>query len=90
MRQLFFLPCLGLLLALSACVSTPQSGSSDADIDTHSRAEQIQILLVDAHIASSPEKERLELQASQLLIEEQQLDLASQLLASIDATTLEY
>lgn len=90
MRQLFFLPCLGLLLALSACVSTPQSTSSDADIDTHSRVEQIQILLVDAHIASSPEKERLELQASQLLIEEQQLDLASQVLAGINTTTLEY
>jgi outer membrane PBP1 activator LpoA protein len=90
MRQLFFLPCLGLLLALSACVSAPQSGSSDADIDTLSRVEQIQILLVDAHIAPSPEKERLELQASQLLIEEQQLDLASQVLAGINTTSLEY
>ena len=90
MRQLLLLPCLGILLALSACVSTPEDGASDADSDTHSRVEQIQILLVDAHIASSPEKERLELQASQLLIDEQQLDLASQVLAGINTTTLEY
>lgn len=90
MRTPFFCFILGLLLTLSACVSPPQDGPAHQQGDAFSRVERIQILLVDAHIASSPEKERLELQASQLLIEEQQLELASQLLGGIDPTALEY
>lgn len=87
MRTPLFFPIMGLLLVLTACVSQPGKESTE-QVDNRSRAEQIQILLTDAHIASSPEKERLELQASELLIEEQRLELARQLLDGINSGAL--
>ena len=74
---------------LTACVSPQQQQAPEQTVETRSRVEQIQTLLVDAHSALSPEKERMQLQASHLLIEERQLEFARQILESIDTSTLD-
>ncbi|MGK0499524.1 MAG: outer membrane PBP1 activator LpoA protein [Oceanicoccus sp.] len=51
-------------------------------------AEQVQQLLNQAQASSYPQRERMQLQASRLLIEEQQLELAEQILANLQPDIL--
>ena len=73
-----------LLLALSACSPQPtrpeQTGERPA---TDSVASTIERLLQEAGASPSPIREQKQLQASQLLIAEQQYELAQKLLASM-------
>ncbi len=89
MRTLLFLLLhLSVALLLSACISEQHETLSGQFEDSHTRAEKIQLLLLDAQAASSPEKEQIKLQVAALLIQEQQLELANKLLQDIDTDRL--
>lgn len=87
-RTAFFSPL--ILLALSTLLLTacgPQTPDSDIDssINTpRSKAEQIQWLLADAQRSESPKQEGLQIQAIRLLLDEQQRELAWQVIEQMN------
>ena len=91
-RTAFFSPVVALTLStliLTACGPQTPSNKPDTDISTpRSTAEQIQWLLADAQRSDSPKHENLQLQAIRLLLEEQQRELAWQIIEQINPERL--
>lgn len=75
-----------LLLLLSACQS-PAPISTPTE-DARSAADQIQQLLNEAKTASAPLRQEKQLAAIRLLLQQQQTDLAQQILDDIDSQQL--
>ena len=87
-RTAFFSPFILLALSallLTACGSQAPDNAPDDNINTpRSKAEHIQWLLADAQRSQSPKHENLQLQAIRLLLEEQQRELAWQVIEQIN------
>jgi len=76
-----------LLLGLAACELSPQQTSTPIDQPIVT-ANDIEDLLSSAQRSDSPVREQKQLQASQLLMNEQQFELARQVIESIDTSYL--
>ncbi|ARN74880.1 penicillin-binding protein activator [Oceanicoccus sagamiensis] len=85
MRTTFLLILLSSLLL--ACGGQP-SKTSSPEQQTLSTAERIQELLNQAQTSMPPEKERKQLKAAALLLEEEQLDLAQQIIDQLQPEQL--
>lgn len=91
-RTAFFSPLILLTLStllLTACGLQTPASNIDSSIKTpRSKAEQIQWLLADAQRSESPKHENLQLQAIRLLLEEQQHELAWQVIEQMSPELL--
>ncbi len=86
MRTTFLFLFLSALL--SACGGQSGKPQPAGTQNTLSSAEQIQRLLAEAQLSSSPLRERTQLKAVGLLLKEQQRDLAEQIINSIQPNQL--
>src|SRR5690554_6723402 len=75
-----------LTCVLASCGTQPSQGERDSS--TGSSAAEIQPLLEQARASTSPERERLILQAADLLVSQQDYDWARTLLTGLDPATL--
>lgn len=90
MRTTFFsrtIIFLALLFGLTACELSPQQANVQPDQPIVT-ANDIEDLLSAAQRSESPIREQKQLQASQLLMNEQQFELAQQVIESIDTSYL--
>ncbi len=72
---------------LTACENQPTINTEPTEIAL-TPSQRIQQLLNEANTARSPQREQKQLQAAALLIQQQQWELAEQLIAPINKTTL--
>jgi len=86
-RGIFLIVVALLTCVLASCATQPSQGGRDSSTGTSSAAE-IQPLLEQARQSTSPERERLILQAADLLIGQQDYDWARTLLTGLDPASL--
>lgn len=88
MRSSSLLPGL-ILILLQACATSPQVGEQPTDTSLLSIKEQIQQLMYSANNSSGRAAQVYQLQAIELLLQQQQHILAKQLLQNVDQSLLD-